>query len=386
MKEKLFELGRLTIVDLYDWNNREILKYDTYFQRQAAWKEKDRIFLIDSIVNGYPLPSIFICDASIDYDSLKKQYNVLDGRQRLESIFKFLKNEFKYNNKFFYEMSNEEKDKILSYSIPIVQIYINPTAVDRIKEIFKRLNTNSRNLNKIEKDATKLLEYDFMLLNKVLVGIVNLDEYPKYKEEIDNLFQDESEDENQNEIEIILSEDEIMIDDYISEIIIDENINNIKNIFTKENFVFSKYFIGRQVNLQHLLNILGSIILGKIIHRNLQEKDIVRISENMRELKVKEKVIKYNNVCKTIFSIYSNDLLDKFWKNRTNLYSFSYLFYNKNLNIEEIKIIEILNNFKEEESELFKEYNSKVQDKLNDKNVRERRNEILNEIFFPGKN
>ena len=382
MKEKLFELGRLTIVDLYDWNNREILKYDTYFQRQAAWKEKDRIFLIDSIINGYPLPSIFICDASIDYDSLKKQYNVLDGRQRLESIFKFLKNEFKYDNKFFNEMSNEEKDRILSYSIPIVQIYIDPTDVNRIKEIFKRLNTNSRNLNKIEKDATKLLEYDFMLLNKVLVGIINIDEYPKYKEEIDDLFQDE--DEDQNEIEIILPEDEIMIDDYISEIIIDENINNIKNIFTKENFIFSKYFIGRQVNLQHLLNILGSIILEKIIHRNLQEKDIVRISENMKKFKVKEKIIKYNNTCKTIFSIYSNDSLDKFWKNRTNLYSLSYLFYNKNLDIEETKIIEILNKFKEEESELFKEYNSKVQEKLNDKNVRERRNEILYKIFFPG--
>ena len=355
MKEKLFELGRLTIVDLYDWNNREILKYDTYFQRQAAWKEKDRIFLIDSIINGYPLPSIFICDASIDYDSLKKQYNVLDGRQRLESIFKFLKNEFKYNNKFFNEMSNEEKDRILSYSIPIVQIYIDPTDVNRIKEIFKRLNTNSRNLNKIEKDATKLLEYDFMLLNKVLVGIVNIDEYPKYKEEIDNLFQYE-----------------------------DEEQDEIKNIFTKEDFIFSKYFIGRQVNLQHLLNILGSIILEKIIHRNLQEKDIVQISENMRKFEVKEKVIKYNDICKTIFSIYSNDLLDKFWKTRTNLYSLSYLFYNKDLNIEETKIIEILNNFKNRKNTLFQEYNDKVQDKLNDKNVRERRNEILNEIFFPG--
>lgn len=382
MKEKLFELGRLTIVDLYDWNNREILKYDTYFQRQAAWKEKDRIFLIDSIINGYPLPSIFICDASIDYDSLKKQYNVLDGRQRLESIFKFLKNEFKYNNKFFNEMSNEEKDRILSYSIPIVQIYIDPTDVNRIKEIFKRLNTNSRNLNKIEKDATKLLEYDFMLLNKVLVGIVNIDEYPKYKEEIDNLFQ--YEDEEQDEIEIILPEDEVTVDDYISEIIIDKNINNIKNIFTKEDFIFSKYFIGRQVNLQHLLNILGSIILEKIIHRNLQEKDIVQISENMRKFEVKEKVIKYNDICKTIFSIYSNDLLDKFWKTRTNLYSLSYLFYNKDLNIEETKIIEILNNFKNRKNTLFQEYNDKVQDKLNDKNVRERRNEILNEIFFPG--
>lgn len=382
MKEKLFELGRLTIVDLYDWNNREILKYDTYFQRQAAWKEKDRIFLIDSIINGYPLPSIFICDASIDYDSLKKQYNVLDGRQRLESIFKFLKNEFKYNNKFFNGMSNEEKDRILSYSIPIVQIYIDPTDVNRIKEIFKRLNTNSRNLNKIEKDATKLLEYDFMLLNKVLVGIVNIDEYPKYKEEIDNLFQ--YEDEEQDEIEIILPEDEVTVDDYISEIIIDKNINNIKNIFTKEDFIFSKYFIGRQVNLQHLLNILGSIILEKIIHRNLQEKDIVQISENMRKFEVKEKVIKYNDICKTIFSIYSNDLLDKFWKTRTNLYSLSYLFYNKDLNIEETKIIEILNNFKNRKNTLFQEYNDKVQDKLNDKNVRERRNEILNEIFFPG--
>ncbi|WP_306583929.1 DUF262 domain-containing protein [Fusobacterium ulcerans] len=390
MKEKLFELGRLTVVDLYDWNNREILKYESYFQRQAAWKLKDREFLIDSIVKGLPLPSIFICDASMDYDLLRKQYNVLDGRQRLESIFKFLKNEFKYNDQYFREMQEEEKDRILSFSIPIVQIYIQPTDVEKIKEIFKRLNTNSRNLNKIEKDATRLLEYDFMLLNKVLANIINIVEYPKYKEEIDSLFDSDLKLENvdsEKELEIIIPEEEVKITDYISEIIKSENIEYIQKIFTTEDFIFSKYFIGRQVHLQHLLNILGSIVLKKIIHRNLTENEIILISDKIDDFNVKEIVISYNKICEKIYKIYSSAGLDKFWVSKTNLYSFSYLFMNRFsdfYDINESLIVEKLNDFKLSSS-LFGEYNRWAQEKVNDKSTRERRNEILEDLFFPGK-
>ena len=75
--------------------------YKTYFQRQFVWKEKDKRDLIDTIMQGLPIPAIFICDAGTDFTSLSKRYNVLDGRQRLESIFEFLENKYKYNGSFF---------------------------------------------------------------------------------------------------------------------------------------------------------------------------------------------------------------------------------------------------------------------------------------------
>lgn len=85
--------------------------YQTYFQRQFVWKEKDKRDLIDTIMQGFPIPAIFICDAGTDFTSLSKRYNVLDGRQRLESIFEFLENRYTYNGKIFSEFTEEEKNK-----------------------------------------------------------------------------------------------------------------------------------------------------------------------------------------------------------------------------------------------------------------------------------
>jgi hypothetical protein len=56
------------------------------FQRQSVWKERDRAKLIDSLLRNYPLPAIFF------YRRIEKGklvFDVIDGKQRLESIFMF---------------------------------------------------------------------------------------------------------------------------------------------------------------------------------------------------------------------------------------------------------------------------------------------------------
>ena len=168
----------------------------------------------------------------------------------------------------------------------------------KIKEIFKRLNTNSRNLNKIEKEATRLLEYDFMLLCKVLANVIKPSEFDEYKKEIDELFiKDENQEDDVQEI-TINEEEELTINPTVSDIIIPDNINNIQTLFLEKGLIFSEYEIGRQVHLQYLLNILGSIILNRIIHRNLSENDIINISEAFLTYKVKENTERYNYICK----------------------------------------------------------------------------------------
>ena len=98
-QSKLFEMGRLDVVDLYEWHSSDKLNYSAYFQRQYVWREKDKEELIDTIFKGFPIPAVFLCEANTDLSKIKKTYNVLDGRQRLESIFSYINNEFKYNGK-----------------------------------------------------------------------------------------------------------------------------------------------------------------------------------------------------------------------------------------------------------------------------------------------
>lgn len=57
------------------------------FQRQSVWSTRDREKLIDSILRNYPLPAIFLYRNNKDGEII---YEVIDGKQRLESIFMFM--------------------------------------------------------------------------------------------------------------------------------------------------------------------------------------------------------------------------------------------------------------------------------------------------------
>lgn len=75
--------GTKSILDLSSLYDHGHLNLEPGFQRQTVWKLRDRAFLIDSILRNYPLPAIF------PYKREEKGelvYDVIDGKQRLESI------------------------------------------------------------------------------------------------------------------------------------------------------------------------------------------------------------------------------------------------------------------------------------------------------------
>lgn len=383
LQSKLFELGRLDVVDLYEWHTSEKLNYSAYFQRQYVWREKDQEELIDTIFNGYPIPAIFLCEASTDLDAVKKTYNVLDGRQRLESIFGFINNQFKYKGKTFGEMSPKEKSMITNYSIAIVQMYINPSEVDKIKEVFKRLNKNSYSLNKIEIKSSQLVEYDFMIICKVISGIIEFEGIDDYLEEVKSLY--DTSDSSVEDGEILVNDMDIskQINDNIKNICKSDHIDNIKYLITTDNLIFSKYQISRQVNLQHIINILGSAMLEEAIHRNLSENKIIELSK-LTETKLVECVKRLNEVSGIVRKLYSNSSLNEFWKSKTCYYTLSTLFYRKYEEIlkKEDSLLDLLNDFSASNSTDFNEFSRCTQERGNDKTVRTKRDEILNNVIF----
>jgi hypothetical protein len=73
----------LDLINLYDLGH---LNLEPGFQRQSVWTERDRAKLIDSILRNYPLPAIFLYRRE---ENGKLVFDVIDGKQRLESIFMF---------------------------------------------------------------------------------------------------------------------------------------------------------------------------------------------------------------------------------------------------------------------------------------------------------
>src|SRR3990170_249118 len=83
-----YEYGHKTVLDLRNLQQDGHLNLEPGFQRQSVWTGSDRRKLIHSVLEGYPVPSIFLYHRE---DSGKLIYDVLDGKQRLETIFMFMK-------------------------------------------------------------------------------------------------------------------------------------------------------------------------------------------------------------------------------------------------------------------------------------------------------
>lgn len=80
------EYDSKTIQELVHLFNNEQLNLEPAFQRQSVWSDRDRQKLIESIFQNYPVPSIFLYRQT-DFGRLR--YDVIDGKQRLESVLMF---------------------------------------------------------------------------------------------------------------------------------------------------------------------------------------------------------------------------------------------------------------------------------------------------------
>lgn len=81
------EYGERTINEMVLLFQHRQINLDPGFQRKSVWSGLDRRRLIQSIVSDYPLPNIFLYRRN---SRGKTVYDVIDGKQRLESILMFL--------------------------------------------------------------------------------------------------------------------------------------------------------------------------------------------------------------------------------------------------------------------------------------------------------
>src|SRR5215213_761731 len=75
--------------DFVSWQRNDSLVLSPSFQRRPVWPKVSKSYLVDTIVKGYPIPIIFLRERT-DLRSLEPEREVVDGQQRLRTLFSFI--------------------------------------------------------------------------------------------------------------------------------------------------------------------------------------------------------------------------------------------------------------------------------------------------------
>lgn len=157
---KKFDTRVYSISDFLEWRKTSILDISPEFQRRGVWTRVAKSFLIDTIIRGKPIPKLLITQSLRDQRNIR---TVVDGQQRLRSIFEFISNDFtllkahneKYSSKTYSELPEDVQDEILKYEIGVDVLF--DVDFKDLLDIFARINTYSVVLNAQEKLNAKYL-------------------------------------------------------------------------------------------------------------------------------------------------------------------------------------------------------------------------------------
>ena len=176
---------------LSDRNLRRI-NYKPYYQRNYVWDNVKQTFFIESVILGTEIPPLILYKSNTTIE-------VIDGRQRFETLKKFKENNISLTSKgllalpalgkkTFNKLNDELKEIFWNSNIRIFEFEVitevSPEIEDKIKkEIFRRYNTGITPLTTIEVDSAK---YDSDTLSELFEDDLKNDE--SYYTRIKNCF------------------------------------------------------------------------------------------------------------------------------------------------------------------------------------------------------
>jgi hypothetical protein len=144
-----------TIAWFNDLFKRELLDLDPPYQRRSVWNQSYKDAFIDTILIEYPSPAIFLYE-EISPDGQSKLH-VVDGKQRLTSIFDFVAGRFpisetaqltQLRGKYFEQLPADIKTNFWTYEFSVEYLPTNEEAL--INGIFERINKNTAKLTRQE--------------------------------------------------------------------------------------------------------------------------------------------------------------------------------------------------------------------------------------------
>ncbi len=156
----MFQILKLEPKPVIWWvSQRTKIDMQPEYQREGRlWSRADKAFLIDSILNGYDIPKIYMADFTVGIVKLNRKglpYAIIDGKQRLEAIFDFYTGDLVLDDEFLFQQNGKLKLAGLGYpdltklypevadifnTWPLSVVHVVTDEQEKIDELFVRLN------------------------------------------------------------------------------------------------------------------------------------------------------------------------------------------------------------------------------------------------------
>jgi hypothetical protein len=155
---RIAQLSPNTVADVHSqW---AVINLDPVYQRRDdIWEDSKRQLFIDSLINGYDIPKLYFHDLSWKLKGPNKRYAIIDGKQRLEAIHRFIEGMFALSDEFedieegepglagraaglgYRQLASKHPDlkaRFDQFQLPIVLVQTDD--LESIEEMFSRLN------------------------------------------------------------------------------------------------------------------------------------------------------------------------------------------------------------------------------------------------------
>lgn len=161
----------MSVQEAYRLYRDDKLLVNRRYQRKLVWTTKEKQNLIDSLIRDYPIPLILFADAS---EGSTQLFEIMDGMQRLNAIFSFIENSFPVHDKYFdtneftrarqvseagiFVAVNQEEAEffkpeicadILDYQLAVTTFPIEND--QQVTDVFGRINSGGKQLSAQEK-------------------------------------------------------------------------------------------------------------------------------------------------------------------------------------------------------------------------------------------
>jgi hypothetical protein len=158
-----------TIAWFRDLYKREKLDLEPPYQRRSVWNQSFKDYFIDTVLLGYPTAAIFLYEEfSLSGEVI---YRVVDGKQRLTTLFEFLEGKFpvgekaqisSLRGKYWEQIDSDLKKRFWAYEFLVE--YLPDTEETKINDIFDRIN---RNVAKLSPQELRHARFDGLFITSV---------------------------------------------------------------------------------------------------------------------------------------------------------------------------------------------------------------------------